>query len=305
MVDVVEPWEGQPDLRDPGRRPQRQVRAGHAAQHDALGSDLWSRPLAPAVRAAVAAQVPHVDRLVRVGVAAAAAVLGVGRVLELGQRDGVVLHAEVGDPLPVATEVGYERVVGAQHEVREPVALGCEIRPAIGDRLELSVAVELVAEEVAEDQHARLELAGDWHEPSLIHLEQAELARPPPRFEQSRGHPPAHVGARAVSHHGATVALDRRGEHRSGRRLPVRRRDQHRAPLEPLPEVSDRVTVQPQEHPAGGCRAPAPCAAYERPHQPGDGHGEGAHQEAGTRTRSACRATRTWTGSSPIGSPSA
>ena len=54
-------------------------------------------PLAAAVRAAVAAHVGQVDRVVLVGVAAVAAVLGVGGVLELGQRERVVLDAEVGD----------------------------------------------------------------------------------------------------------------------------------------------------------------------------------------------------------------
>src|SRR5437016_10096404 len=37
--------------------------------------------------------------------------------------------------------------------------------PAVGQRLELAVAVELIAKEVAEDEHPRIELAGHRHEP--------------------------------------------------------------------------------------------------------------------------------------------
>ena len=47
---------------------------------------------------------------------AAAAVLGVGGVLELGEGERVVVDAEVAAPRWLAAEVGDQRVVGVQHE---------------------------------------------------------------------------------------------------------------------------------------------------------------------------------------------
>ena len=69
--------------------------------------------------------------------------------------DRVVLHAEVRHAdRPVAAEVGDERIVGVEHELRRR-GRGDGRRPAVGDRLELAVAVELVAEEVGQQQRAR------------------------------------------------------------------------------------------------------------------------------------------------------
>ena len=58
-----------------------------------------------------------------------------------------------------------------------PRARGHHRRPAVGDRLQLAVAVELVAEQVAEQHRARLELLDDRAEPELVDLEEAEVAR--------------------------------------------------------------------------------------------------------------------------------
>ena len=138
-----------------------------------VADDRGRRALLAAVRALVVAEVGEVDGAVGVGVAAAAAVLGVARVLELGEREAVVVDAEVHGLRRVAAEVGDERVVGVEHEAR---ALADDRGPAVGDRLQLAVAVELVAEQVAEQHRARLDLLGDLAEPELVDLEQAEVA---------------------------------------------------------------------------------------------------------------------------------
>ena len=83
-------------------------------------------------------------------------------VLELRQRLRVVLDAEVGDAVALAPEVGDERVVGVQHEAaRRRRARPTSSAQRSAMRLELAVAVELVAEQVAEQQRARVELARD------------------------------------------------------------------------------------------------------------------------------------------------
>ena len=71
------------------------------------------------------AEVPDEGALVCVWIAAAAAVLGVVGVLELGQGLARVLDAEVGDAraaalLAVAPEVGDQGVVGVEDEPRSP-----------------------------------------------------------------------------------------------------------------------------------------------------------------------------------------
>ena len=92
-------------------------------QLDRRRRDVGRGPLGAAVRAGVVPEVADEGPLVVVGVAAAAAVLGVERVLELGQRLRGVLDPEVDDPLAaallgVAAEVGDQRVVGVEDETR-------------------------------------------------------------------------------------------------------------------------------------------------------------------------------------------
>jgi hypothetical protein len=94
--------------------------------------------------------------LVGVGVPAAPAVLGVEGVLQLGQRLGGILDPEVDDALAplalgIATEVGDQRIVGVEREPGLPGAARHRLRPLVGQRLHLAVAVELVAEEVAQN----------------------------------------------------------------------------------------------------------------------------------------------------------
>ena len=95
----------------------------------------------------------------------------------------------------VRRQVRDERVVGVEHEPAG-VARG-DLGPAVGDRLELAVAVELVAEEVGEQQHARVQLADDLRQPELVDLEQPEVGRLAV-VEQRAGHAAGHVRPGAV-----------------------------------------------------------------------------------------------------------
>ena len=122
------------------------------------------------------------------------------------QRDAVVLHAEVRDRAgapagcPHAAEVGDERVVGVEHELRGGRG-GHGRRPAVGDRLELAVAVQLVAEQVGQQQGARAELRDDAVQPELVDLEQAGVAVDAVAAggaEQHAGDPAGHVRSRPV-----------------------------------------------------------------------------------------------------------
>ena len=69
---------------------------------------------------------------------------------------------------------------------------------------------------------------------------------------------------------GPPAPLEDAGDHRGGGRLPVRGGEEGAARLEAAAEVTDRVLVEPQQHPAGqGRPAAAAEAAAHRPHEPG------------------------------------
>ncbi len=256
VVDVVEAGEGEPHGERALRGPQLDARATHAVELHPRGGDLRDRSLAAAVGAAVAAHVAKVDRLVDVRVAAVAAVLRVGGVLHAGQRLGVVLHAEVGHLRAVAPEVGDQRVVGVEHEARPPVQPLDQLRPAVGEQLELAIAVELVAEQVGEQQQPRVELLGHARQPGLVDLEQPQLPAPAPGVEQGGGHSPRHVGPGAVVDDGAPGALEAGRQHRGRGRLAVRGRDQQRALVEVAGHPAQRPRREAQQQRPGAVVPP-------------------------------------------------
>ena len=309
VVDVVEAGERQLDPCRGAVGVQREGGGADPAQLDVAGHDgRLGAPLA-AVRAVVAAEVREVDRVVRVGVPAAPAVLRVGGVLELRVGERVVLDAEVARAA-LPPEVGDERVVGVEHERRLARVRGDDVGPALGDDLELAVAVELVAEEVGEQQRARAQLADHGAEPELVDLEEpeaaVELAPAAPRGRRQRGRDPAgHVRARAVVHERLARALEDRRDHRGRRRLAVGRADHRAAVLQPRAEQADGVRLQAREDlPRERRAAAAPGGAHERADRLG-GRDLRPEQRHGASTFSARGSTRIVTGRSAIGSPSA
>jgi len=137
-----------------------------------LGDHFRNRPGAPAVVAVVVAEVAHVDLVVGVGRPAVAAVLGVGGVREPGESLRVVVESVVEDGVPaLAAEVGDQRVVGVEHEPRAARVGRHKLGPAVGQGLQLAVAVELVAKEVGEQVGARMDRRGDAWQPRLVDLE--------------------------------------------------------------------------------------------------------------------------------------
>ena len=99
-------------------------------------------------------------------------------------------------------EVGDQRVVGVEHELRAR-GLGRDHRgPAVGDRLQLAVAVELVAEQVAEQHRPRLELVDDRGRARTRRPRTGRSRRPAPalarRVEQRGGDAAGHVRPGAV-----------------------------------------------------------------------------------------------------------
>ena len=139
--------------------------------------------------------------------------------------------------------------------------------PALGDVLELAVAVELVAEEVAERDDARAHAHDHLGQGELVHLEQAELGVV--GREQGGGDARGEVGTGVVPGQPVRGAEDA-GEHRARRRLPVRRRDDGDAGRQPGRECVDRTRIDLPEQLAGQRRAAAaPGRAREAPDEAG------------------------------------
>ena len=191
------------------------------------------------------------------------------------------------------------------------------LRPLVGQRLHLAVAVELVAEEVAEHDQRGVELVGDPRQPGLVDLEEALVAA---LLEQRRRHAPGHVRAGPVVDRVAALGGEDRGDHPGGRRLAVGGADDRRAALEAGAEAGDRVRGEAQQDPARQRRAAAaaagPAGGADRPR----GGDLGAEQRpaalrrlarrssvgrAGTSTLSARGSTRSEAGRSVRCSPSA
>ena len=138
-----------------------------------------------------------VDVCVGVIGAAVAAALGVRRVHEPARaRRGHVLDAEVDRVGPLAPEVRDERIIRRQHERRR--GRRDHLGPALGDRFELAVAIELVAVEVREHDRAGSERGRDLGEPEFVDLEEPEPRRA--AAQQGRGDAARHVGAGDVVH---------------------------------------------------------------------------------------------------------
>ena len=226
--------------------------------------DVERRARVAAVRAAVVAEMPDVRGGVVVRRAAAEAVLRVGRVLQRRASDARVVepeHAAAG-----AGERADLRVVAVHDELRVGEG-GDRLAPAGGDELELAVAVELVAEEVAEEQRLRPDPAGHLGQRALVDLEQPELGVA--RVQERGGDAGDEVGARVVVRDPDARPQDL-GDHRRGRRLAVRRRDGDRALRQPRGERVDRAGSSFQSSFPGSV-VPPPRPARRETSRPPDG----------------------------------
>ena len=131
-----------------------------------------------------------------------------------------VIDAEAKDVVPSGGEIRDERIVGVDDQRHARVEGADRSTPALGDRLELPVAVELVAKEVPERHHAGRDAPHQLRQRRLVDLEQSKV-----RFgcgEEGGGDPRCEVRARVVPGERVTSAEDACG-HGGRRRLAVRR----------------------------------------------------------------------------------
>ena len=169
--------------------------------------------------------------------------------------DARVVEPEAEGGLPSPRDVRHERVVAVRHDPRVVRERPDALAPALGDQLELAVAVELVAEEVAEQNRLRPDAPRDVGKRALVHLEEAQLGFG--MRQERRGDARHEVRARAVVREPDPRAEDLR-DHSGRRRLPVRGRDERGSERKPACEVSQRSGIDRGQDLAGQGRAAAP-----------------------------------------------
>ena len=223
VVDVVEAGHGKAHAGATRGGRERERDSVEPFGLDRARRDVERWPLVAADLAAVGAEVADVDGLVAVRMAAADAVLRVGGVRERRSRARRVVDAEPDHGLAVVGERGDERVVGVDGENRVRCERLHRRPPPLGDVLELAVAVELIPEEIAEGDDARLRAPDHLGEDELVHLEEPQLRVT--RGEKRRGDARGEVRAGVVPGEAAGGGEDRAG-HGGRRRLAVRRRDE-------------------------------------------------------------------------------
>jgi hypothetical protein len=244
VVDVVEPGERELDPPLALRRDEEERRALEPVELDLTGRDVERGARVVAPRAPVVAEVPDVRGGVLVRRPAADAVLRVGCVLEGRACHARVVEPERDAPRMRVADGGELWIVGVDHEPRLLRQAGDRHTPALGDQLELAVAVELVAEEVAETDGARPQAAEQLGQRAFVDLEQPELGTV--LREQRRRHAGDEVRARRVVGEPLPRPQDL-GRHRGSRRLAVRGRDRRRSPRQPCREPVDRVGIEPRD----------------------------------------------------------
>ena len=247
------------------RRREREGGAADPAQLDVARARPRARALAAAVGAVVAAEVGEVDGLVDVGVPAAAAVLGVRGVLELGQRERVVLDAEVqrarGRRPRSATSGSSALSTSAARPARRRRARpsgrrSCPARRS--GRAGRGTGWRAAARAArAPRRRGRARTRRPRTGPRSPSTRARRGARPRPA--RSRRRRPCCPGA-VVDEPGAG-ALEHRGDHRRGGRLAVGGRDHHAAARQAAGEPLDRVRLHAREHLAGQRRAAAAAGA--------------------------------------------
>ena len=257
VVDVVEPRQPQARrARVPSGVASVKATPVEPAQLDLARRDVERRPRVAAGRAAVVAEMADVGRRVRrTACRTATQYFESAACWSDGRAWRGSSTPKTTQPAASARELAELRIVGVDDEQRASGERRDRLAPALGDELELAVAVELVAEEVAEADRPRPRRAA---RPRAAPPRRPRTARARRRARrasveatpETRFAPDALCASRT---RGARISR----RHRGGRRLAVRRRDERRALRQPRGEPVDRAGIELPEQLAGQRRAAA------------------------------------------------
>ena len=165
-----------------------------------------------------------------------------------------VVDAEANCAWPSVRDVRHDGVVGVDHERRLRWHRRDRGTPALCDDLELPVAIELIAEEVAESDDPRPRSRDRFGKRPFVDLEQPQIRLA--RGDERRRDSGEEIRAGAVP--GKTViASEDLCRHRGRRRLPVRRRHQRDAVRKPRRESIHGTGIELPEHLPGNRGAAA------------------------------------------------
>src|SRR5262249_7683599 len=147
---VVEPGQPELDPAGPLRRVEPENRTLESLQRHLTCGDIQRRTCVVAARTAIVAEVTDVRGGIVVRRTAADAVLRVGSMLQGRAGDTRVVETKRDAACVRLADRGELRVVGVVHKLRLRTQIFHRFPPALGNELELAVAVELVAKEVPE-----------------------------------------------------------------------------------------------------------------------------------------------------------
>ena len=151
-------------------------------------------------------------------------------------------------------DVSHDRIVSVDHERRLRRHGRDRGTPALCDDLELPIAIELIAEEVAESDDPRPRSRDRFGKRPFVDLEQSQIRLA--RGDERRRDSGEEIRARAVP--GETViASENLRRHRGRRRLPVRRRHQSDAARKPRCESIHGTGIELPEDLSGNRGAAA------------------------------------------------
>src|SRR5438552_67314 len=158
-----------------------------------------------------------------------------------------------------------------------------------GDRLELSIAVELVPEEIEHQRRPGLDLVHRFGQAGLVDLENSPVGPETsvgscPLQRRGRG-AEDQVGARAIRHHPMAGALEQPADQARGRGLTVRAGDDDRAVGQVLGQAGEDLRIDSARDVSGqrgAAAAPRDAAQRARGFTRPDSSGLSDHAQAGT-----------------------
>ena len=210
-----------------------------------------------------------------------------------GGADGRIFDSEAQDgSARGAFERADQRIIDVEHDSRLRIQLRERAAPAAGDRVDLTVAVELVAHQVGEQHRRRAHRRGHVVEGRLVGLEHADQpgGQPPAGaagVDQRRQHAAHQVGAGAVVQHAPSSAREDAREHRRGGGLAVGAGDEHRG-VQLGGQAADEIAVEALGDQTGQRSAAAAQQARRAPRQLAGPHA-GQPPGRGGREPAACR----------------
>src|SRR5262249_36185325 len=148
--------------------------AAIAARLDAGHPHSRSRALPRAGRTAIVPQVPVKIGQILIRAAAEWTQAGVQRMRSLATAHLAPINPKVDDVVAAAAERRNYRIVSIQNERRGRWQRGDHLPPERGDKLDFTVAIELIAEEVGEEDEAWLNFRDRTGHRGFIHLEYAD-----------------------------------------------------------------------------------------------------------------------------------